>query len=276
MCPYLLEVGGFQIGTYGLFMAAGFLVCGLLLARELERRGYDPEFAWELVIVAALTGVMGARLFAALEEFDLLLSDPLGTLITRGGLTWYGGLIVATPACVALIRFRKLPLLAVMDAVAPLLLLGYAFGRGGCQVSGDGCYGHATSLPWGMTYDGGLVPAGEPVHPTPLYEIIYSVAGFAVLWFWLRLRDLPRGSLFALFFFYSAVARFLVEFLRLNARYWFSFADGPRVITSYPDLHGAADLVGLSLSQWISIGLFLLGAIWLCAIFVHARITRPG
>lgn len=240
MFPYVFEVFGYKVGSYGVMMALGFAFGGWFFARELRRRGRPPELAWEVVLAAALGGIIGARLLAALERPDELIADPLGTLFSSGGLTWYGGFAGGAAAVIWYIRRQGYRLVEIADAATPSLLLGYAFGRGGCQLAGDGCYGIETALPWGMAYPDGLVPIAVPVHPTPLYEIIYSLVGFAVVWLWLRKKPMPAGALFAWHLVYTAVFRFAVEFIRRNERY-----------------------AAFSLSQWIALAILLFAAVWL-------------
>ena len=245
MAPYLFEIGGFQVGTYGLMMAFGFLFSGWLLSRELGRLGSEPEYAWEFVLVTAVCGVVGARGLAIIETAGETGGTVWQQIFSRGGLTWQGGFALATVGSLLFLRWRKLSLVRMADVNAPMLFLGYAFGRGGCQLSGDGCYGIHTDLPWGMDYAAGVVKPEElgitaPVHPTPLYEIIYSLAGFLLFWFWLRKKPLPAGARIALYLVVSSIGRFLVEFIRLNVAYG-----------------------GLSLAQWLSVGTFVAGGLWL-------------
>lgn len=285
MCPYLFEIGGFQFGTYGLMMALGFLVCGWLFSRELRRRGKAPEIAWEITLGAAIGGVLGARLLAVAETVwdyaDRGIALPAWTdlFFSQGGLTWYGGFAGGAVGAILVIWWRKLNLLEMCDATSPLLMLGYGFGRGGCQLSGDGCYGIATDLPWGMAYPEGIVPTVVPVHPTPIYEILYSVAGFSLFWFWLRHRTLPRGALFAIYLMFTGLMRVLVEFIRINERYWPSFEGGFHIErTPYrPGLEH--EFHGLSLSQWVGLALFLWGTVWVVWLFRKAGRTAdrgPG
>ncbi len=275
MCPYLFEVGGFQVGSYGLLMALGFLVTGFLLAREMPRRGMEGDWAWEIVLAAAVGGVVGARLLAVAEDIPALLADPFDTLFARGGLTWYGGFIGGAGSVLFVFWRRKLSFVTMADLTAPLLLLGYGFGRMGCHVSGDGCYGVPTDSFLGMAFPHGIVPTDIPVHPTPLYELAYSVLGFAVLWYVLLPRRLPRGLLFATYLVYSSVARFAVEFIRRNTHYWFSFEGGPHLEVNHYRPPGFESFAGFSLSQWLSIALFLWGAFWLLQIARRPRFDEP-
>ena len=282
MYPYLFEIGSFKLGTYGLMMALGFLVTGWLLTYELRRRGLAPELAWEVILGGAIGGVLGARLLAVGESvWDNVQrgvdTDWSALFFSQGGLTWYGGFAGGTLGVLIVIWWRHLRLVDIADANAGLLMLGYAFGRGGCQLSGDGCYGIATHLPWGMGYPNGIVPTppGVLVHPTPVYEILYSVAGFALMWFWLRHKRLPRGGLFAIYLVYTGILRFVVEFIRVNERYWPSFEDGFHIERT-PYFAGLEDKFrGFSLSQWVGLALFLWGVLWIVRLLLRRDGAAP-
>lgn len=261
MMAYIVEWGWFKLGTYGLMMACGFLVAYLLLRKDLIRRRLDPDLAARITFNAAIWGVIGARLLSVIEEPGRIADHPIRSLLLEGGLTWYGGLLAGALATVYTILKARAPLLSVIDAMTPAAFVGYAFGRMGCLISGDGCYGQATDLPWGMSFpnapeepglhclrlgaiakwppmnpDTGMrYPEDVAVHPTPIYEAIVAVGMFALLWV-LRKRIRRPGVMLGLFFILAAVPRFLVEFIRLNPRY-----------------------ASLSLSQWISIALLVLG-----------------
>ena len=140
----------------------------------------------------------------------------------------------------------------------------YFFGRGGCELSGDGCYGIPTDLPWGMAYPNGLVPTLDFVHPTPIYEMIQMVCIFGIL---LALRDRLRpGMVFGLYLVLMAVARFFVEFVRLTPEVFIKQIDQwlPTSKTC-----SACD-TGLTVHQWVSIGLVFTG-IYL----INLRRKRP-
>ena len=107
-------------------------------------------------------------------------------------------------------------MMKVIDLIAPLLILGYAFGRMGCFLSGDGDYGPPTTLPWGMAFPNGTVPTIEKVHPTPLYEIALSLMIFAFLWK-MRKRDMPTGMMFGIYLILAGAERFVTEFWRLTS-----------------------------------------------------------
>lgn len=262
MLPELFRIPGLNIPVYsfGLMMGIAFIVANLLFVRELRRRGLPEETGGTITLIAIIGGVAGSKLFSLFENWGAFLNDPMHEIFSAAGLTFYGGLIVAILGIMVYVRRKKLSFLAVADAAAPALIIAYGIGRIGCQLAGDGDYGIPSTLPWAMGYPHGTVPTlsranGEltakfqemypgkpvpediPVHPTPVYETLACFLIFAVLWK-LRTRPMPPGRLFAIYLILAGVERLLVEFLRLNPLY-----------------------IGLSMAQWISIGMIVLGAL---------------
>lgn len=211
MRPVLFSILGFDVQTYGLSKALAAWVAALLLARAFERRGLSRQHAYSLVLWSTVWGFAGARAYYLLEHLGTLTWHDLGGM----GFTWYGGLVAGAAAAVIMVRRWRLPLGVVAGAMAAPLSVGYAIGRVGCLVSGDGTYGRPTTLPWGMTFPNGVVATGVPVHPTPLYEALAAllIAGF--LW-WLG-RRATGPVVFAWYLVLSGIARLLVEYLRTNA-----------------------------------------------------------
>jgi len=228
-------IGGAAITSFGVFMLLSFLTGGYVVRAELRRIGEDPEKAWDLVFMAVVGGIVGARLYYVLLNFPRFLEDPLGMLFARGGLVWYGGFLLATVFVVWEVRRQKLPLRQTADAVAPALALAYAVGRLGCFFVGDD-WGRPTgswvgiAFPrgtpptrvdiierdFGITVDPALVEQyGQivPVHPTQLYEVALSTLIFFLLWR-LRRGGRPAGWLFMLWLALAGLERFLVEFFR--------------------------------------------------------------
>ncbi len=258
MIPVLFEIGPIKIYSFGLMMGLAFIVANLLLVREFRRKGMPPEKAGTITLIALVGGVVGSKLFSVFENWDQFVQDPAGELFSAAGLTFYGGLILATLLIFLYVRNQKLGFLRVADAAAPSLIIAYGIGRIGCQLAGDGDYGIPTDVPWAMTYPKGTVPtlAAEnpqlvelwhrifpgrdvpvdiPVHPTPVYETLAALAIFAFLWA-IRKRPMAAGMLFSIYLVLAGLERFLVEFLRLNPEYG-----------------------TLSQAQWISIGMIVLG-----------------
>ena len=235
MSPILFELGPIRIATYGVMLAIGFL-CGLwILRRELMHRHLDTHLADRIVFAAMIGGVIGGKAFHLMEYPHTFLADPLGTVFSGYGLAWYGGFLGGSAAVLWTIRRHQALEWVTIDAIAPALVVGYFFGRGGCELSGDGCYGVVTDGPWGKTYPNGAVPTLDHVHPTPMYEMLQMACIFGILW---ALRDrLKPGMLFGLYLVLMAVARFVVEFVRRT----------PEV------------LWGLTVHQWVSMGLVVVG-----------------
>jgi phosphatidylglycerol:prolipoprotein diacylglycerol transferase len=163
---------------------------------------------------ALVGGIVGSRIYFLVQNYDSVKNDLLGNLFSGSGLVWYGGLIGGALGVLLWAWYRDLLGLALLDLAAPALALGYAIGRCGCQLSGDGDYGKAWSGPWAMSYPNGTVPTDQTVQPTPIYETLAMGLGAWLLW---QLRDRYRtGVLFAIYLVYAGVERFLVEFLRRN------------------------------------------------------------
>jgi phosphatidylglycerol:prolipoprotein diacylglycerol transferase len=131
------------------------------------------------------------------------------------GYTWFGGFLSGVTTLWFLAKHFNIPSLALLDLASPCAALGYGVARLGCLLAGDGDYGAATSLPWGMRFPNGLVPTAEFVHPTPIYECLAGLLIFYYLWRPGR-KVLPRGGISAAYLVLTGIARFLVEFLRLN------------------------------------------------------------
>jgi phosphatidylglycerol:prolipoprotein diacylglycerol transferase len=145
------------------------------------------------------------------------LGEGLGeTLLSRGGMSWFGGLAGGIVAGVIVIWWKRLPILPLLSAAAPAITLGQAVGRIGCLLVGDD-YGRPTSLPWGMALPEGLPPTLDRVHPTQIYE---AIALFFFTWLLVRwrragVRDL---DLFGRYLVLVSVTRFLIELVRVNIR----------------------------------------------------------
>jgi len=233
-----INVLGLSIKTFGLFFALNFVAWGALVGRRLREIGKPVDWAYEMVAAALIGGLIGARgYWIAQNHASLSLGNALGGT----GLIWYGGLLGGVVAVLLWAKRRDFLSLALVDMAGPGLALGYAIGRIGCQVSGDGDYGSDWSGPWAMGYPHGTVPTapGQTVHPTPIYETL--TMGLVALFLW-QLRDRMRpGVLFALYLVIAGVERFLIEFIRRN-----------------DDV-----ALGLTAAQLESLSLFVIGVVWL-------------
>lgn len=207
-----ISLGPVTVQTFGLMFALSFVAAGWLVALRLRELGKPVDWSYEMVLAAAVGGLIGSKLWFAVEQGEL----DFGQLFSGSGLVWYGGLLGGALAVVIYARYRGMLNLQLLDITAPGLALGYAVGRIGCQLSGDGDYGEQWDGPWAMGYPDGTVPTlpGETVHPTPIYETLAMFAVAALLWRW---RDrFAEGMLFALYLMLAGLERFLVEFVRRN------------------------------------------------------------
>ncbi len=210
-----IHLGPLTLQTFGLMFALAFLAAGALIAKRLKEIGKPVDWAYEVAFAALLGGVVGSRLYFIVQNYDSVKDDLLGNLFGGSGLVWYGGAIGGALAVLAWAWYRDFLRLALLDLVAPALALGYAIGRVGCQLSGDGDYGKAWDGPWAMSYPDGTVPTDHTVHPTPIYETLAMGLGAWMLW---QLRERFRvGVLFAIYLVYAGTERFLIEFLRRNS-----------------------------------------------------------
>lgn len=209
-----IELGPLTIQMFGLCVALAFLASGAVAHRRFRELGWNPDLAYEATGAALVGGIVGARLWWALGDPSALTADPIGHLFGGSGLTWYGGAIGGTAAVWAFAAWRRLPLWEMAGAAVPALALGYALGRVGCQISGDGDYGIKTDVPWGMAYPDGVIPTTDVVHPTPIYETVWM--GLVALLLW-QLRDrVPPRVLVAAYLLAAGLERFVVEFWRRN------------------------------------------------------------
>jgi len=210
-----IHLGPLTLQTFGLMFALAFLAAGALVAKRLKEIGKPVDWAYEIGFAALIGGIVGSRLYFVVQNYDSVKDDLVGSLLGGSGLVWYGGAIGGAIAVLLWAWRRDFLRLALLDLAAPALALGYAVGRIGCQLSGDGDYGKAWDGPWAMSYPDGTVPTTEEVHPTPIYEALVMGFGAWLLW---QLRDRFRaGVLFAIYLVYAGAERFAVEFLRRNS-----------------------------------------------------------
>ena len=224
MHPILVEIGGFPVYTYGVLLAAAYLL-GLQFALMRARtRGLDPNRVMDLGIWIIISALLGARLLLFIVDFDRYSRDPgelLGLL--RSGGVFYGGLIAAVAVALWYLRKHRMPMWTVTDVFAPGIALGHVVGRMGCLFAGC-CFGRPTTVPWAITFHNEYAarnvgtPLGIPLHPTQLYE-----AGAELLILVLLLaterkgRPFPGRTFWSYMFLYG-VSRFIIEFYRGDSR----------------------------------------------------------
>lgn len=199
----------------------------------------------DIVLQAALWGFIGAKIFHNLENLNDFAKDPIGSLIAFSGLTFYGGLIIATIAIIFYIKKFKISVIDFADAMAPTMLFAYAAGRIGCHMSGDGDWGIVNLHPkpfswlpdwaWAYQYPHNVVNEGEriagcfgnycnqlplPVYPTTFYEIVGTFVLFLIMWSFRKKVSQP-GILTGVYLVFAGVERLLIEQIRVNNKYEF-------------------------------------------------------
>lgn len=245
MFPKLISIDSFFLPTYGVLVAAAFLVALWLTGKLAQRVGLSPEPVTNLGIYSALAGLLGAKLGLFLFDFSYYRQNP-GELVSLSTIQAAGvyqvGLALALVTAVVYMRRNQLPGLLTADVFAPGLALGHGIGRLGCFSAGC-CWGAETRLPWAVTFtrpdahDLVGVPLKVPLHPTQLYEAVaeFLICGVLV---WRFGRPHRAGAIIAWYLALYSLVRFLVEFVRWH--------DQP--------LQG-----GLSLTQWISLAFLTIG-----------------
>jgi phosphatidylglycerol:prolipoprotein diacylglycerol transferase len=225
MYPRLFELGPVTVYTYGVLLAAAYLL-GLKLAMvRAQARGLDQTRVLDLGIYIIISALVGAKLLLLVVDFRTFLNEPRELLtLARSGGVFYGGLILAVLVALWYIRRVGLPLWTTCDVFAPGIALGHVIGRLGCLLAGC-CFGRAApGLPWAITFHSEFAqqnvgtPLGQPLHPTQLYE---AGAEFLILGVLLmterRGRPFP-GRTFWLYMLLYAVSRFIIEMFRGDIR----------------------------------------------------------
>jgi phosphatidylglycerol:prolipoprotein diacylglycerol transferase len=204
--------------TFGPIMWVAMVVAALIMDRGFRRAKLEAD-AVGMVAIAAVAGVVGAKLWHVIDTPIEFRQMGWQVLWDTGGLAWFGGLTLGIAALLFQGWWSKVGALKTLDLAAPAAAVGYGIGRLGCLLSGDGCYGIPTNLPWGMSFPHGIepTPPGVRVHPTPLYELAAGLLIGAYLW--LRGgKQRPTGAIVGEYLLLTGTARFLVEFLRRNPK----------------------------------------------------------
>ncbi len=215
MFPIIFKYKLLTIGGYGVMLGLGFYLSFLLLEREFRLRDINPELAYKILLLSIPCGIVGSRIFHILENLKQFAADPINMIFSNAGASAYGGYILAFFLAIIMIKKNNERVLKIFDAASPSLAFGYCFGRFGCHVAGDGCFGIKTTSLLGTPYPNGIVPSTMPVYPTPLFEVFISFIATGVL-LKMRKTDLKEGRLFFTFLIFSGLPRFLVEFIRTN------------------------------------------------------------
>lgn len=256
---------------YGVMILIGFVSAILLAQWHVPQIGLKPHHVIDMGLTGCFLGIAGARVFYVLmnwNDFSPFTSDGFQAakiakmfFIWEGGLVFYGAFLTAIPSCYYYCKRNNVPVLPFMDICGPGLILGQAFGRIGCFLTGC-CYGRSCNLPWAVTFPGRSpelpgapvfewqVQAGEinawaarshPVHPTQLYAAIAGFLTYAFLMLYWRRRKYD-GQILALMLIMAGTTRFFEEMLRND---------------DAPPLPGISD--SITIAQWLAIPIVLTG-----------------
>ena len=234
-----INIGPLTLQTFGTMFALGFIAAAALVSVRLKELGKRPDYAYEMIFAALIGGFVGARVHFLIMNVGDVAADPIGTAFSGTGLIWFGGAVGGFLGVALWGWWRGMLNLKLFDMAAAPLAIGYAVGRVGCQLSGDGDYGIAWGGPWAMAYPDGTVPIDETVHPTPIYESLSMGLVAFVLWQW-RDRFKP-GILFAFYLVFAGTERFAIEFIRRNDEV----------------------LAGLTQAQLMSVAMMIGGLVWI-------------
>jgi phosphatidylglycerol---prolipoprotein diacylglyceryl transferase len=213
MYPTLFRIGNFEITTFGVMVAIGALVGLWIFGRELARSGL-PASAGDAAMAGVFGGLVGAKLLWVAEHAG---QEPfLDLLFSRGGMSWFGGLVGGVSTAVMVMKWQRLPLIPTLAAATPALAIGHAIGRIGCFLVGDD-YGRPSDLPWAVAFPRGLPPTDVRVHPTQLYEMaaLFIVGWLLIRW---RRRGVPDAIVVGRYLVLAGSIRFAIEFIRVNER----------------------------------------------------------
>jgi len=249
MYPILIEFGFFKIFTYGLLVATGFLVAILLASSRAEKEGLDSQKVLDLCFYVMVSALLGARLLYVIVEYRYFVDSPLEIFkFWKGGLVFYGGLILGVLISLWYLKRNQMPMWKTADLLAPSIALGQSIGRWGCFFAGC-CYGKKTDVAWGITFTDprSLAPLEISLHPTQVYLSLNAVFIFIFL-MWLSKRKLFDGQILWSYGILYSIGRFLIEYFRGDDR-------------GFP-----VDQV-FSTSQFVGVFIFILSVFMLLALY---------
>ena len=219
MYPILIEFGFFKIFTYGLLVATGFLVAILLASSRAEKEGLDSQKVLDLCFYVMVSALLGARLLYVIVEYRYFLDSPLEIFkFWKGGLVFYGGLILGVLISLWYLKRNQMPMWKTADLLAPSIALGQLIGRWGCFFAGC-CFGRKTDVAWGITFTDprSLAPLEISLHPTQVYLSLNAVFIFIFL-MWLSKRKVFDGQILWSYGILYSIGRFLIEYFRGDDR----------------------------------------------------------
>ena len=212
--PIAFTLGSWSVRWYGVMVALSIIFLVWWAIRFDGKAGYGRDLLLGMAPWAILCGFIGAKLVHVTDDMSYYLDHP-GDILNPGGLAIFGGILGGVLGVWFYCRLKDISFAPLADLAAPGIILAQAIGRVGCTINGC-CYGKPSSLPWAVTWTNpnSEAPLGVAVHPTQIYEILWDLMVFAVLWWLLRGRLKPAGSIFAAYLALYSVGSFSIRFLR--------------------------------------------------------------
>ena len=224
MHPILFDFGSFTIYSYGVLLAAAYLLGLQFALRRARARGLDAQRVMDLGIWIIISALVGAKLLLLVVDYKQFTNNPRDVLgLARSGGVFYGGLIAAVVVALLYLRRHKLPLWTTTDVFAPGIALGHIVGRLGCLLAGC-CFGRQATVPWAITFRDPAAmanvgtPLGVPLHPTQLYEAGAEALILAFLLLWEKKGRPFPGRTFWTYMLLYGISRFVIEFYRGDSR----------------------------------------------------------
>jgi len=245
MYPILSKIGPFVIHSYGLMVALAYIVAIAISLYFAKKEDIHPETIFDLALWLIVSGIIGARFFYVIGQWDIYRANPIEILmIQNGGLVILGGFLFNLAAVYYFAKLKNINLLKLFDVIAPGAAIGIAIGRVGCFLNGC-CFGLPTNMPWGINFPFGALAHSyyphEHIHPTQLYSVLLMLLVFLLVTFVIYPRKKFDGQVFYWWLILYSIYRFAVEFFRYSPMHW----------------------LYLTPSQWVVIGLFGYGLVGL-------------
>jgi phosphatidylglycerol:prolipoprotein diacylglycerol transferase len=214
MYPVLFHLGDFEVTSFGFLVGIAAIVGILVFEREARRSRLSVEHTTSAAIAGVIGGLLGAKVVWTIEFSST--APMLSLLFSRGGMSWFGGLLGGIGTGLWVLRRRRVPIVRALAAATPALALGHAIGRIGCFLVGDD-YGRPSDLPWAVAFPEGRPPTDVPVHPTQLYEtvLLLPLAWMLIRW---RRQGVADHVVLGRYFMAAGTIRFAIEFVRVNLR----------------------------------------------------------
>ncbi len=252
MHPILVDLGFFQLPTYGVMLVVALVVALITLKKRADRSGLDGARVVDVGLWLVIWALVGSKVLLVLVELPRFIRDPAELIVLiRAGGVFLGGFLAAVIAAVVLLRRHRMEFLPTVDVIAPSLALGHAIGRVGCLMAGC-CWGARCDLPWAVEYTDPRAhelvgtPLGVHLHPSPVYESLFNLVLYAGLAALYRRRPTP-GKVFAAYLTAYGVGRFLLEYTRGDTARGFVLSGA--LSTSQAIALGMV-AVGISLFAW--------------------------